>query len=359
MMWSPQQDAALRAVDRWLRDRDQQVFRLFGYAGTGKTTLARHLTEGIDGEVLFAAFTGKAAHVMRAKGCAGATTIHRLIYRREREDERGKPLFVLDHDSRARRASLIVIDECSMVSERIGQDLLSFDAPILVLGDTAQLPPIEGCGYFTAGEPDAMLTEIHRQARDNPITRMATTVREGGRLAAGRYGDSSVTVGRIDELCAGVDQILVGRNRTRRANNSTQRSLRSLRGALPLAGDKLVCLRNDYDRGLLNGTLWRLLEASGSGEIISMRIDPEDGGDATTVVTHRKFFDGSAHELPRWERSQYSEFDFGYALTVHKAQGSQWGSVLLVDESACFRQDRARWLYTGITRAASRVTVIV
>ena len=70
--FTPHQDAALKAVADWLkakpgRNGTPPVFRLFGYAGTGKTTLARHIADGVDGEVKFAAFTGKAALVMRNK----------------------------------------------------------------------------------------------------------------------------------------------------------------------------------------------------------------------------------------------------------------------------------------------------
>src|SRR5215467_15390637 len=98
-VFSPHQDAALKAVAAWLkakpgRNNTPQVFRLFGYAGTGKTTLARHIAAGIDGKVLFAAFTGKAACVMRSKGCRGASTIHRLIYKPQEQSEEN-PTFEL------------------------------------------------------------------------------------------------------------------------------------------------------------------------------------------------------------------------------------------------------------------------
>ena len=124
---------------------------------------------------------------MRAKGCKDASTIHSLIYRSRGEDENG-PTFALNDDSAAGKSALIIIDECSMVDEEIGRDLLSFGTPVLVLGDPAQLPPIAGGGYFTAAEPDVMLTEVHRQAADNPIIRMSMIVREGGRLEEGLYG---------------------------------------------------------------------------------------------------------------------------------------------------------------------------
>src|SRR5690606_3711953 len=134
MRFSPQQDAALKAVANWLKARPgrggtPQIFRLFGYAGTGKTTLARHLAEGVDGKVLYAAFTGKAALVMRRNGCEGASTIHSLIYR-ARESAAEQPNFELWDDAPASKARLIVIDECSMVDEELGRDLLSFGAPV-------------------------------------------------------------------------------------------------------------------------------------------------------------------------------------------------------------------------------------
>ena len=194
--FTPHQDDALKAVADWLkakpgRNGTPPVFRLFGYAGTGKTTLARHIAEGVSGEVKFAAFTGKAALVMRNKGCDNASTIHSLIYR-ARESGVEQPSFELWDDAPASKAKLIVIDECSMVDAELGRDLMSFECPLLVLGDPAQLPPIQGGGFFTSAEPDAMLTEVHRQAQDDPIVRMSMDVREGRELDIGRYGESQV-----------------------------------------------------------------------------------------------------------------------------------------------------------------------
>ena len=128
VQWSPEQERALAAVAAWLKARDRPVFRLFGYAGTGKTTLARHVADSVKGDAVFAAFTGKAAHVMRNKGCRDAGTIHSLIYRPQGEEEE-VPTFVLNEDSAAGKAALIVIDECSMVDEEVGRDLLSFGVP--------------------------------------------------------------------------------------------------------------------------------------------------------------------------------------------------------------------------------------
>ena len=118
--FTPQQDAALKAIAHWWKnDRHQSpLFRLFGYAGTGKTTLARHIAQGIDGKVLYAAFTGKAACVMRSKGCHGASTIHRLIYKPKEQNEEN-PTFELWHKAPASNAKLIIIDECSMVDAEL------------------------------------------------------------------------------------------------------------------------------------------------------------------------------------------------------------------------------------------------
>jgi exodeoxyribonuclease-5 len=367
-VFSPHQDAALKAVAAWLKAQPgergtPQVFRLFGYAGTGKTTLARHIAEGVDGRVLFAAFTGKAALVMRAKGCAGASTIHSMIYR-ARESGEETPTFDLWHDAPASRAKLIVVDECSMVDAELGRDLLSFGAPVLVLGDPAQLPPVQGGGFFTSAEPDAMLTEVHRQARDDPIVRLSMQVRAGERLTPGTHGLTAVV--RRDAFDPGraleTDQILVGRNATRRAYNARMRERRGFAESLPIAGDKLVCLRNNRRKGLFNGGLWTVHErrARKSG-ILGMRLRPEEdaAGSVVKVSVRSECFTGAIDDVEWSQRKRYDEFDFGYVLTVHKAQGSQWDDVVLFDESFAFPDSRDRWLYTGITRAAKRLTVVV
>ena len=359
--WSAEQKRALDKVGRWLRAGEPQVFRLFGYAGVGKTTLARHVAEGAAGEAAFAAFTGKAALVMRSKGCAGATTIHALIYRAS-DSEEGSPTFKLNHDGPASKAGLIVIDECSMVDADLGRDLLSFGKPILVLGDPAQLPPVKGGGYFTDAEPDVMLTHIHRQAQNDPIIRLSQIVREGGALSYGVYGESRIIrraeVDAADVLAA--DQVLVGVNRTRRAYNARIRALRGVTEALPVAGDRLVCLRNDRVKGLINGGLWTVetLHAMRK-DFVRMTVTPQDeGGRSARVSVLKQFFEGAEASLAWPLRRESDEFDYGYALTVHKAQGSQWDNVMLFDESAAFSEHRDRWLYTGLTRAAKRLTIV-
>ena len=401
MQWTPQQDGALKAVAQWMKDPSQQVFRLMGYAGTGKTTLARHLAEGVSGRVMFGAFTGKAAHVLRLRGCPGASTIHSMIYysgeaskKRLRELEleladlltrlgpeardprigileeavrverlnAQRPIFSLNPDSDVRGASLVVIDECSMVDDKMGEDLLSFGAKVLVLGDPAQLPPVKGSGgFFTEGSPDVMLTDIQRQARDNPIIALATTVREGRRLEPGAWGSSEVLAAGsrlAPESVVSAGQVLVGKNATRHMYNRRMRQILGRTDALPEEGDKLVCLRNNHDLGLLNGGLWQARSTLPDGDTVMMTISSLDmPGVDLDVLAHQGHFLGQ--EVPWWDRKDAEEFDYGYAMTVHKSQGSQWEDVLILDESRVFRDDWARWLYTAVTRAQERVRVLL
>lgn len=374
MKFSPQQDEALKAVSRWLKKGDTPIFRLFGFAGTGKTTLARHFAEDVDGDVQFAAFTGKAAQVLRARGASNARTIHSLIYRPRGEEavedeNTGKtsmaPTFSLNRQSPVAKAKLIVVDECSMVDEDLGRDLMSFGTPILVLGDPGQLPPISGGGFFTEHEPDYLLTEIHRQARDNPIISLALDVREGRQLMYGDHGTAQV-ISKNDveqEEVLAADQVLVGINRTRRRYNQRLRQLKGFDAVTPQSGDKLVCLRNDPAKGLLNGSLWTVMTASrettrpGINLLVSPEEEDADRGVAKIKLLKAAFEDPDA-DVPWQQKKRFDDFDFGYALTVHKAQGSQWDNVYLFDESYAFRDMRERWLYTAVTRAAERLTVV-
>jgi exodeoxyribonuclease-5 len=363
MIWTPQQEAALKSIAAWLKRGEPQLFRLFGYAGTGKTTLAKKIAEDTDGGVAFAAFTGKAALVMRSKGCEDARTIHSLIYR-TRETETEEPSFVLNDDSTVTKSSLVIVDECSMVDGDLGRDLLSFGKPVLVIGDPAQLPPVKGGGFFTEGAPDVMLTEVHRQAADNPIIKMSMLVREGGRLALGAYGESRVIErsGIDSGAVTAADQLLVGLNKTRRSYNKRMRELFGHDDVFPAPGDRLVCLRNDKKKGLLNGGIWLVkTTAQTRKKKLALNVVPEDdpARKPLRIGVLPEFFQGQEESLSPKIRRESDEFDYGYALTVHKAQGSQWNNVILFDESFAFREHRNRWLYTGITRAAERLTIVV
>ena len=396
MKLSSQQAEAMAAVKAWVKEPDHQVFRLFGYAGTGKTTIAKEFASTVGGQVLYAAFTGKAVMVLQSKGCWPASTIHKLIYvpndkctekleelelalieeeNRDPRDEtliaqlrddilaesdRAKqPSFTRNPDSDLKDTSLLVIDEVSMVGREMAKDLLSYGTKILVLGDPAQLPPVGDKGFFINREPDFLLTEIHRQAQGSPVLHLADLARRGRELPEGATGDSQVvpkghlTIADVAEF----DQIIVGTNKARRDINRQVRQHLGRKTHLPEAGDKLIALRNNYERGILNGSLWEVLYVQHQGDDkIWMQIKGEGGAQVVTAFTHH--FEGREREIRPWDMKLYEHFDFGYAITCHKAQGSQWGRILVIDESWCFRADSRKWLYTAITRAAESVTIV-
>lgn len=382
LQFSPQQTEALRLINDWILNPLQQVFYLAGYAGTGKTTIAKELAVHF-----YAAFTGKATQVLASKGCNPARTIHSLIYRtkaqsgellremvrdledKEKEPEKfaadieklknsiailkkemQKPFFTLNHESDLQDHHLLCVDECSMVDEAMGKDILSFNSLVLVLGDPAQLPPVRGRGYFTNQPPDFTLTEIHRQARGNPILDLATIVRQGQQVPK----DHPFKVKPTADLAMSADQIIVGRNRTRHAINKRVRELHGRTDPLPVRGDRVVCLRNNHDLGIMNGQLFDVEKVHDiSHEDSEILLELKDG---PVVSAHKAVFYGE--EVPVWLKRDAEEFDYGYAITCHKSQGSQWDRVLLFDESSAFKGDAAKWLYTGITRAAKELLIV-
>jgi len=365
--FSPQQSAAIKSVSEWQKDKKSpQIFRLFGFAGTGKTTLAKEVAASVDGDVLFGAFTGKAASVMRQKGCKDASTIHSMIYDVE-EGVNGEPRFTLKprHKSEVADSKLVIIDECSMVDEELARDLMSYGTKILVLGDPAQLPPVKGTGFFTEAHPDAMLTEVHRQARENPIIALSMKIRTGGAFEMGTWGGCRV-IGREEikpEEVLGVDQVIVGLNRTRTLYNKRIRELLHRPPEAPVRGDKLICLRNDRQKKIFNGGLWKAESVKKDKKhrpIFHMKVGSlDEDGQSRGIQVRQEFFSGCEAELPWQEKKGTQEFTYGYAITCHKSQGSQWDNVLVFNESQAFREEARRWAYTAITRAAQKLTVVI
>jgi ATP-dependent exoDNAse (exonuclease V) alpha subunit len=410
--FSPSQARALDAITAWLRDPHRKpTFYLAGLAGSGKSTILKHAIQDLRGKICYVAPTGKAALVMRRKGVPTAGTIHSLIYtvaggdpmspealaklreemkrlraipepgaqktaeqiakqleRAEQDQDNKGPRFSLNRNSDLATAALGVVDEVSMVDDRIGRDLESFGVPLLVVGDPAQLPPVYGAGYFTSREPDAYLGEIHRQALDSPILRLADLARRGERLPVGQIGDG-VDVRRygdptLEARATTAEMILVGRNRTRHACNAKIRRLLGRGGEpAPVAGDRVVGLRNDHEIGLLNGSTWVVDRCVPDLDKMTAKIEVTSTDDATdkieTTTWLHPFMAREDELVGRHDRRTRSEFTYAYALTVHKSQGSAFDDVLLFDESRQFGKDACRHLYTGLTRAARTLTVVV
>ncbi len=430
------QAKAIGEIKDWFRNRtrEQQVFRVFGYAGTGKTTITKHAIAelGLDtmakdavgaaGGVLYAAFTGKAALVMTRKGTP-ASTIHSLIYRvseatpaeiekvkkeiadikaklptldpsaRLLEESRlrslelrladiHKPRFVLNEQSIVRDAKLLVLDEVSMVGDEMARDLLAFGKPILVLGDPGQLPPIKGEGAFTRAEPDVMLTEIHRQAEDSAIIRLATMARQGQPIPYGEHDAFVWKMRRTDvapkQMLRG-GQVICGRNATRVQLNLAMKRAAGFEGVYPTgearngSREKIICLKNRNDLGIVNGMFLELGDVRDENETcFSATVRTEDGalvgGTEDKPERHHIYkghFDDHVHVDPErgrrdhWIKKGLIEAVWGYAITCHKAQGSQWENVIVYDDGlGRMPEDRARWLYTAITRAERGLVIL-
>ena len=371
MEFTDNQKDALKYVQKWhheyatSRKPTKQVFYIAGWAGTGKSTLARHFASNIDGEIAYGAFTGKAALVMRKNGCEGARTIHSMIYIAEENKKTGEITWKLNRQSFLHEVSLIVVDECSMVDEELAKDLMSFGKPILVLGDPGQLPPIKGTGYFTEAEPDVMLTEIHRQARDNPIIHLATMLRNERMPKIGTYGESKITNKVSTTNLIDADQVLVGRNATRESFNKKIRKLKGFDPDMPAIGDKLICLQNNKDLGIFNGSMFdveQVLHTNAmKSHFLNMRVNSQDEDRYPFLIrVHKSFFFDDVPE-PNWKILKGSvSATWGWAITVHKSQGSQWDKTLVMaNEAYCFRDDRWKWIYTAVTRASEKITLVV
>lgn len=412
MKFSPKQDAALAAIAAWLADpHAKQTFYLAGHAGSGKTTCAKYAVEAAKGRAIFCAPTARAAMVMQRKGCKDAKTIHSVAYRlagdgltsleeiealkaelalrekakdqagvvRVRElirraiEDRAKqngPRFSLNVNSDIRNAPVVVVDEASMVNESMGRDLESFGAKILAIGDPAQLPPVYGVGYFTSRDPDAYLDEIHRQALDSPILRLADLARRGEPLPIGRIDDEvdvcTYRPGRpdtaLEKRVLEAQMVLVGRNKTRHACNHKIRRLRGNDGdPAPMPGDRVVGLRNDHERGIMNGSTWVVDRCLPDFDRMTAKIEVHSTDDDARVEcdTWLHHFMQREQELDGLPRRERVELGFGWCLTVHKSQGGQADDVLVFDESRQFGRDASKHLYTAITRSSRALTVAV
>lgn len=393
MVWSAQQAEALDLVAAWMRDPSQKVFVLHGYAGTGKTHLARHFAEGFNAR--FAAYTGKAALVLRGKGC-NAQTIHSLFYspigdnaeviaalerqiqkaRDARKEELRKeiarlktqskrPRFSFNPSVDALEADLIVLDESSMVPDWMADDIKRVCKKVLFLGDPAQLPPVKGTSYFMTLKPNALLTEIHRQAADNPILALTARIRQGEMIPRGDFGavrHISKSESSIAEL-ATYDQLITGMNKTRRRLNVGMRQHLGRAGVYPVLGDRLICLKNNRELGLLNG----LQGVAGADAIdnhpqmLTMAIDMEYDYFSEMMVW-KDAFDAYVKDVPDrpyYEKRFGEEFEFAYAITVHKSQGSEYRRVAFCDDGfGMGKEIRQSLLYTAATRAKEELLVL-
>jgi exodeoxyribonuclease-5 len=440
-----QQADGIAAVKRWHESITEgwgaEVFRWFGYAGTGKTFTAARIPEALSlSNVVFGTYTGKAASVLRRSlqryGVSyPVTTIHSAIYmpttsaearaalleaRDRLSDDRGSldelreaavmggpgepgPMWHADVarleaaiaeveaqlptlEANARRvrfefnpmsdwasADLIVLDEVSMVDAKLGADIESYGAPILVLGDPAQLPPVEGGGYYTDAEPDWLLTEIQRAALDSPITALATRVRESTSLTL-NLTKADMEPASLSAAMAH-DQVLCWTNKRRWSMIKAIRARLGRPAGVPVVGDRIMVLTNNKDMAVFNGEQFEVLGIYGEGTlgpILSVRT--ETGVERPLPVFREGFLglepEQAAKRSGSGRTGQRALATFAQAITVHKAQGSEWPAVYVINETPAmisWKSKKAghqeavsearRWLYTAVTRASEKVTI--
>ncbi|OGK52452.1 hypothetical protein A2966_02665 [Candidatus Roizmanbacteria bacterium RIFCSPLOWO2_01_FULL_41_22] len=382
---SGDQKQALATLINWFQKEKtrKQYITLGGYAGTGKTTLIGIFRKQLDQldkklKVGFASYTGKAARVLQdalhqqkavfRQDTVG--TIHSLIYSpivNEREEIVGwQKKEKIDRQ-------LIIIDEGSMVDGQIWQHLLSYHLPVVVVGDHGQLPPING-NFYLLQEPDLQLQEIHRQARKNPIIGLSIQAREQGLIRSGNYSDSVRKFSQGDpdgqetmqELLSSFTPdtlVLCGYNNTRRKLNHFMRAALGFETAGPTNGDRVICLRNNHQQDIYNGMLGTIIGIESSEEGWYLAEIAMDGQEKPFkgLISARQFDSETPLNFTD-KRSQIMRgdlFDFGYALTVHKAQGSQAKRVVLFEQrfKKMTELDWRRWLYTAVTRAQTELFI--
>lgn len=288
------------------------------------------------------------------------------------------PKFQLNPESKlvTGNIKLIVIDEGSMVGTSMAEDLLSFGIPILVMGDPGQLPPVGEDPGFDLHQAKVMLIEIHRQAADNPVIHIATLIRRGERPELGDYGDGVQVIRRRDDkYTLDLDrdaQVIVGTNKTRWKMTARMRKAGGFDGLSPQEGEPLIICKNSRQHPILvNGTpVYSAINHDDldDGESRFLIDVFDEDGKRFKMFAYQGLFEEHAGKVKGYAtapkgvayRSRITDnhVDFGWAITCHKSQGSQWDEVIVHDESAVFKQDADKWLYTAVTRTAGGLILI-
>ena len=365
-----------------------------GYAGSGKSTLVKFIVAALgipEEDVCYVAYTGKAATVLKQKGCMNAMTAHKLLYWSS-PTPTGKFIFkprtVLEFPYQ-----VIVVDEISMLPKSMWDLLLKHKKYILALGDPGQLPPInKDEDNHVLDNPHIFLDEIMRQAQESEIIRLSMHVREGNPLSTFEAAGAQVQIFNTNQVVNGMyswaDQILCGTNAKRIELNNYIRNQRGFDPTKPQVGDKIISLRNHWQTistsgmwALTNGAIGTIteynIEAKSLPFYISqtpvnyMMTDMELEDQDTFLklpIDYQYFLDGTPSLTPRQSyllnKNEYApdapfEFAYAYAITTHKAQGSEWDKVLVFEEAFPYnKEEHRRWLYTAVTRAKDKLVLI-
>ena len=324
-----------------------------GYAGTGKTTCIRAVKEDLSSYAV-CAFTGKAANMLRRKGIGDASTIHSAIYLPFRGPD-GRVYFTL-RDRMPEGINGFIVDEASMVSRSIYEDLMSFGLPCIFVGDHGQLEPVK-CDFNLMASPDCTLEQIHRNSGEIP--RFAEWLRLGRPAADFRPTSGAVVLLKAtdvdDETALGADQIICAFNRSRVYFNKHVR-LAIGRKDLVEVGERVMCLRNDRGAAIFNGMQGTATKVETVKGQLTIDFDTYDGTRFALPVDRDQF--GKEQSANINSRAWGHPFDYCYAITAHKAQGDEWPTVL-VFEQKCKHWDHRRWAYTAASRAQERLVWVL
>lgn len=375
MNLSEGQQAAVDKIHQWLETSDKSL-TLGGFAGTGKTTIISHLLKELRTSVAICAFTGKAASVLRSKGVSSATTMHKLMYTPARQCmkclsqggfRRGfnKALVCGNCGSKNIKttwqrvplidAGLVIVDEASMLNQGLVEDIEDLAQKILYVGDHGQLEPI-GKDPGIMRDPEIKLEQIHRQAGESGIIQLAHHMRQGffpTKWDGKGFDDARVTglTKLVPATLKRFDMILCGYNKTRKTINRVIRESlghKSVDG-LPEKGERLICLQNDSELGLFNGLLVTVMSRRLSTEYPKYDLIDDAGNEFIDVPIFPEQFE--EEKKIDFVPKGLGLFDYGYCLTTHKSQGSEWDRVAVIEQLAR-GWDPARWRYTAATRAA-------
>lgn len=350
-------------IERFMSSPAEREFALGGFAGTGKTTLIKRVSDRYSSRCV--AFTGKAAYVLRSKGIPNTSTIHKLIYRatdvceasgeslgkcKECPEGECSPVsrFVLDEDKQ--KASVVIVDEASMVTSRIYDDLMATCKKVLWVGDHGQLEPI-GESADIMNRCDVKLEQIHRQAEGSNVLRLAHSARTAVKLET--LGDDAVVLRarKAPSDLARFDAVLCGRNSTRVQVNKSVRRSHGYATRPPQPGERVIFLKNNSEMGVFNGMSASIITYDQNTDRISVVDDA--GTKFERLPVRREQF--HQQKTLKGHDPDHAYVDFGYAMTVHKSQGSEWDDVCVLE---WIHRDwsASRWRYTAITRAAKTVT---
>lgn len=313
-------------------------------------------------------------------------TAHRLLYY-SKQLPSGKFIFT---PRTSIPYKVVVVDEISMLPKDMWDLLLSHGAYIIACGDPFQIPPIDKTqDNHILERPHIFLDEIMRQAKESDIICLSMDIRQMKKINPFRGNDVQVFYKKDlrDGMYYWADQILVATNRTRYDINSYMRETDG-RGSEPEIGDKIICLRNCWDTvsetnqdPLINGSIgwiknmnlesefYRLNGSMIEVPVLRATISTMKDTYVNLPIDYRALTTGEKFLTPKQEyyirRNKENpvlpiEFNYGYAITGHRAQGSQWGKVLTIEEGFPFESiEHARWLYTCTTRAEYKLTLVL